>query len=177
MEENYETVLEKLSAEEPDYEMLGKLLTARSVPYLEEMAKNYEKDIMLATKAVYMASFFQKDGGLRIIDQAAKNNQALMQISAASTLPRITDQNFKTSLSVQLLNKEDPSVKKVVIQSIDPGEYLAPPLKTAFKETATNNPYPFLKDQAALVYSLRQKGLLSFLKDVSWNISSPFRKE
>lgn len=104
-----------LSNEEPDYAAIVAQMGDASVPALNELSQDL--DIMLATKAVYLASLLPQSQAHQIVERASVSTQPLVQIAAATALQNLPDA-IRHKLASQLLDVDDISIKKLVINAV-----------------------------------------------------------
>jgi hypothetical protein len=169
MGKEYSYIKSILLVEEPNYPEYVSLIEEDGIPILKEMAKD-TKNISLATKAVYMASFFKTDNSVSIIKDAARDPNPLLKIAAASSLKNLPRSKERWQISAELIKTDDPSVQKIVLKSIAPHEYIKAPLANTITQISQENQYEFLRQSAKTVLENRQTGIWAYTKDTlnSW---------
>jgi hypothetical protein len=171
MGKEYSYVKSILLAEEPNYPEYVSLIGEDGVPVLAEMAKDTSKEnISLATKAVYMSSFFRTKQSIAIINEAAINPNPLIKIAAATTLKNLPPSREKLQLTQELIKTDDPSVQKLVLKSIAPNVYIKSDLVKSIDLISQEGKYEFLQQSAKTVLMNRKTGLWAYTKDIynSW---------
>jgi hypothetical protein len=107
-----EQVKALLDAEEPDYARAAKL-GPRGLPILLQFVQG--DDLMLASKATYLASLIQDDAALDVVWAAARSPVEIVRVAAAGGL-----RNMKPppSLIQHLLRDDDAGVRGTTLRSI-----------------------------------------------------------
>ena len=129
-----------LSNEEPDYAAIAAQMDEASVPALNELSQ--DPDVMLATKAVYLASMLSQAQAHQIVERASVSAQPLVQIAAATALQNLPDP-VRHKLASQLLDVDDVSIRKLVINAVKTS---APAdLKTKIERLSTQSNSEFIR--------------------------------
>jgi len=115
-----------LSNEEPDYMALAARLDASDMPAVAELADS--DDVMLASKAVYVASLLP--GGGDVVQRAAASANPVLRAASASALRNLAPDR-REPVAEMLLGRGDVAVEKVTLRALDrgPGPRLAAKLQ------------------------------------------------
>jgi HEAT repeat protein len=106
-----------LSRDEPDYAELAGRLDASDLPLLREFAAS--EDLMLATKAVYLASLVPGDeAAADIVDAAARSQNELLRIAAASALSNIASER-RNGIALTLIDDSSIEIQKLTLRAIE----------------------------------------------------------
>lgn len=105
-----------LANEEPDYPALAARLDALDARRLRAIAMG--EDLMLATKAVYLASLLDSDAAADVVDVASRSDRELVRIASASALPNLARER-RNRLAVDLIEDPNLSVRKLVLEAVD----------------------------------------------------------
>jgi hypothetical protein len=105
-----------LDSEEPDYES-AQTLGFEALPFLAELANS--ADIMLASKAVYLAGLINGEQTSFILQAAARHKNSIMRTTAASVVGRL-DVKISNQLLLELLNDNEISVQNVALKFLPP---------------------------------------------------------
>lgn len=133
-----------LSNEEPQYfEILSKL-DDNAIAYLSELSKG--KDIMLATKAIFLAGLYNRPSGHAIIENAAKSTVALKRIAVASALEYLPEEK-REKIALKLIDDADISIQKLVIKAT--GNSKSVKLREKFAKLSKDSPSKFIRDLIA----------------------------
>jgi len=129
-----------LGNEEPEYEEILKKLDEKAIEYLSEFAKG--RDIMLATKAIFLAGMYDKPSGHAIVESASKSTVVLKRIACASALVYLS-QEKREEIGEKLLGNEDVSIQKLVIRAV--GNSKSPKIKTKLAKLAKDSPSEYIR--------------------------------
>lgn len=105
-----------LGNEEPNYSQIKKKMGKDDIIHLKQIAES--RDMMMASKAVYLAGLLKEEDANNIVEKAAKSKKEILKIAAASTLPNLNAAK-RNAIALKLIDEEDVSVKKLVIKSLD----------------------------------------------------------
>src|SRR3712207_3618521 len=105
-----------LSNEEPDYMALAARLDASDMPAVAELADS--DDVMLASKAVYVASLLP--GGGDVVQRAAASANPVLRAASASALRNLAPDR-REPVAEMLLGRGDVAVEKVTLRALDRG--------------------------------------------------------
>ncbi|MFG1703625.1 hypothetical protein ACFLIM_10565 [Nonomuraea sp. M3C6] len=141
-----EDVRRFLDADEVDYVAAATAFGSAALPHLERFAQG--PDVMLASKAVYLASLVGGAGASGILATAADSPQPPVRVAAASGLRNLAEAAAGEvgPVADRLLGDDDVGVRKVALAS-------AAGLGTAemtdrVRQVAENDPEPVLRDLA-----------------------------
>ncbi|HNW88416.1 MAG TPA: hypothetical protein PKN48_02065 [Bacteroidales bacterium] len=130
-----------LSNEEPQYlEILAKL-DEKAIAYLSTLSK--AKDVMLATKAIYLAGLYSKPSGHAIVESAAKSTVLLKRIASASVLEHMPEEK-RDMIAEKLIDDADISLQKLVIKAT--GSSKSVKLKAKFAKLSKDSSSKFIRD-------------------------------
>ena len=113
-----EQIEKYLNVDEPDYAKAARLGTG-ALPHLEVLAR--VADPGLAAKAVYLASLIAGDASAYVIDAAARRDDPVVRVAAASALSRVSTSQL-TDTVVRLLADEEIGVRLRAVAAL-PSEY------------------------------------------------------
>jgi hypothetical protein len=122
-----EDVRAALDPEEPNYQEAAKL-GPDTLPHLEVLVRATE--VMLASKAAYLASLVEGEKSAEIVTIAAQSDDPTVRIAAAAAAGNLTASEASTVL-VDLVDDADVGVRKVARASVPdtPGGDLAQKLE------------------------------------------------
>lgn len=103
-----------LLSEEPVYEEINKMLDNNALPLLDHIVKG--DDVMMATKATYMASLLPSREAYAIVYYAAQHKDELLKLAAASSLPNLPPL-YRVKIAGILLQEKDPAIQKLVLKA------------------------------------------------------------
>ncbi|MGQ0839583.1 HEAT repeat domain-containing protein [Actinokineospora sp.] len=133
----------RLDSEEVDYEGAA-ALGEDALPHLAELAES--PDTMLVSKAVYLASLIGGARSAAIVAGAARHEDPIVRIAAASALRNLEWEAFE-QVGDGLLDDADAGVRKVAIGSVAAAD--SPALTDKVRRAATDDPEEFVRDVAA----------------------------
>jgi HEAT repeat protein len=138
-----EDVRAELDREEPNYEEAARL-GAEALPFLEELVKS--PDVMLASKATYLASLIRGDRSVKILAMAAEHPDPVVRVAAASGLRNLSEHDAGTVLD-KLASDEDHGVRKVAVKSVS--GLRSPEIVARIQKIAESDPEPFIREIAS----------------------------
>lgn len=133
----------QLEPDEPDYANAAQL-GADAIPYLNELING--DDIMLASKAAYLASLIKSENSISILENAARSPQPTVRVAVASGLRNISEENADR-VSNLLIEDDDVGVRKITVKSIS--QFRSPALIAKVRKLANEDPEPFIRDLAS----------------------------
>jgi hypothetical protein len=101
-----------LDSEEPDYES-AKALGFEALPFLEELSIG--QDILLASKAVYLAGLINGELSSTILEKAATHENSNIRATAASVIGKLNKET-SNKLLLTLLNDNDLGVQNIALK-------------------------------------------------------------
>jgi hypothetical protein len=134
-----EQVLAILMPEEPDYPN-GASLGADALPHLKNLVNG--SDLMLASKAVYLASLIQTEQSTEILQTAAQSEHPIIRVAAAAGI-RNLNQASANRISLMLLDDADIGVQKVVLKSLP--TQIAPQLRSKLETLTQQEKNPLIR--------------------------------
>ncbi|MEV0383843.1 hypothetical protein [Nonomuraea sp. NPDC050643] len=141
-----EDVRSFLDADEVDYVAAATAFGRDALPHLERFAQG--PDVMLASKAVYLASLVGGEAADAIVSAAAGSPQPPVRVAAASGLRNLGEGagSVADDVAGRLLADDDVGVRKVALSS---AAGLGTAQMTArIRQAAENDPEPVLRDLA-----------------------------
>jgi HEAT repeat protein len=75
-------------------------------------------DMMLATKAIYLASLIQGPQAEQIVEEAALHPQPAIRVAAASGLKNLKTEDVAGRIAQRLVTDQDLGVRKVTVKSV-----------------------------------------------------------
>lgn len=133
-----------LGNDEPQYQELLKKLDEKAVEVLAELAKG--RDVMLATKAIYLAGLYNKPSGHAIVESAAKSTVLLKRLACASTLVNLADEK-RDKIGEKLIGDSDVSVLKLAIRGL--AKTKSKKIKTKLGKLAKESPSAYIRNLIA----------------------------
>lgn len=133
----------RLEPDEPDYAKAAQL-GPDAIPYLNELING--DDIMLASKAAYLASLIKSENSISVLESAARNPEPIVRVAAASGLRNLSEENADR-VSNLLIEDHDIGVRKVTVKSIS--QFRSPALIAKVRKLANEDPEPFMRDLAS----------------------------
>jgi HEAT repeat protein len=133
----------QLDKEEPKYEEAARLGPG-ALPYLEELVKG--PDVMLASKAAYLASLIKGDRSLHILEVAASHLDPIVRVAVASGLRNLTEHDAGVVLD-KLTADHDQGVRKVAVKSVS--GFRSPAMIAKVQRVAEKDPELFIRDTAS----------------------------
>jgi hypothetical protein len=111
-----EQVRAELEKDEPNYPRAAGL-GPEALPHLEELAQ--EDDVMIASKAVYLAGLIEGEPADRLLADAASSDDPRIRVAAASAARHRSDEAASAVL-VPLVKDDDMGVRKTALKSVPP---------------------------------------------------------
>ena len=123
-----EQVRAALLAEEPDYAKIAKTLGTGALPHLSALVGS--EDVLLASKATYLAGVIGGPSSGDVVAKAARSGQPSVRVAAASAARKLaaapsTEARGRgealadsDSILLQLVDDADPGVRKVALRSV-----------------------------------------------------------
>ena len=133
----------ELDREEPKYEEAARL-GSEALPFLEELVKG--QDVMLASKAAYLASMIKGDRSAKILIEAASHPDAVVRVAAASGLRNLSEHDAGRVLD-KLAADGDQGVRKVAVKSV--AGFRSPEMVARVQRIAEKDPEPFIREIAS----------------------------
>lgn len=137
-----EEVLHALGAIEPEYAEMAKL-GPEALPYLAILVD--ATDILLASKAVSLASVIRDDRSIAILQRAAQSPYPEVRIAAAAGAGNL-DSPVASEILSPLLSDPDSGVRKIALHSTP--QAAPPALRTKIEMIAISDPEPFVRQLA-----------------------------
>jgi HEAT repeat protein len=134
-----------LDPDEVDYGRAARL-GPDALPLLHELAQG--SDVMLASKAAYLASLIGGEGSMAVLTAAARHSEPAVRVAAASGL-RNLEESALERLAEPLLDDEDVGVRKVALHSV--AGFESAPLRERVQRMAQEDPEPAIRELAARV--------------------------
>lgn len=141
------TVLQIINSEEPDYDQAQALGSEVLVP-LSDLIQG--KDILLASKAVSLASRIKSEKIIELLTLTASRPEPEIRVAVAGGLGNLAGQPIDDLLN-QLLDDQDSGVRKFAIEAFALTQTKG--AKDKVQAIAKNDPEPFLRTLAD--YALR----------------------
>jgi HEAT repeat protein len=132
-----------LDAEEVDYSGAAAKLGPEALPYLQELAGS--PDVMLASKATYLASLIGGEQAMPILQAAAGREEGAVRVAAASGLKHLNEQQA-AAIADRLLGDHDLGVRKMAVKSV--ASFATPSMRERLKRAAEQDPEPLIRDLA-----------------------------
>jgi len=110
-----EQVRAALDPEEVNYGAAAKL-GPEALPHLAVLARG--PDMMLASKAIYLASLIQGPGAEQIVEEAAVHPEPAMRVAAATGLKNFKSEDAAGRIAERLIADRDLGVRKLTVQSV-----------------------------------------------------------
>lgn len=104
-----------LNREEPDYRKAAEELGLGAIPFLLEIVR--QGDVMLASKAAYLASVIGGNESAAVLEAAAKNLDPVVRVAAASGLKNLPVELAGKVLD-SLLDDRDLGVRRITLNAI-----------------------------------------------------------
>lgn len=127
-------VLALLNVDEPSYAKASQL-GPDALPHLEALIDG--PDVMLASKAAYLAGLIPGDRSLPLVKRAATRPDPRVRIAAAATAPNLT-QAAADEVLLTLVGDRDVGVRKTVVKSVSPNADAA--LRARLDELSRQDP-------------------------------------
>ena len=123
-----------LSNDEPDYAAIAVMVDESAADDLRLLAN--DDNLMLAQKAVYLASMVEGTRTHAVVDEATRSDQVVLRIAAASALVNLPRET-RHRLADRLLDSGEVSVEKVTLKALDGP--LPPGLRSKVDHLATRS--------------------------------------
>ncbi len=133
-----------IDPDEPDYARAAALVSDDDVAHLATLAAG--DDLMLASKAVYLAGLVGGDEAAAVVRQAADHADPTVRVSAAAAVKNLPDAPAM-EVGRHLLRDDDVGVRKVVLQSAARLE--SANVRADLLSSAADDDEPYLRELAA----------------------------
>jgi pyruvate/2-oxoglutarate dehydrogenase complex dihydrolipoamide acyltransferase (E2) component len=130
-----------LDPEEVNYQA-ARELGPEALPQLAVLARG--PDMMLATKAIYLASLIQGAQAEQIVEEAALHPQPAMRVAAATGLKNLKTEDTAGRIAERLVTDQDLGVRKVTVKSV--ASLPMPALRQKIRAAAEKDPDHTLRD-------------------------------
>src|SRR6476469_3934396 len=137
-----EQVRAYLDADEVNYSEAARLGSA-ALPHLQRLAQS--PDVMLASKATYLASVIHGDLTPQILAEAGSRPEPAIRVAAASGVQHLAEQHAEP-LVERLLNDDDVGVRKMAVRSA--AALSSPAMRSHLERVAEGDPEPAIRDLA-----------------------------
>jgi HEAT repeat protein len=137
-------VIEKLNVDEPNYPDAA-ALGPDALPHLNQLVAG--PDVMLASKAAYLAGLIADARALPVMEAAARSVHPVVRVAAAAALGQHAQST--PDLFRQLLPDPDPGVRKAALRSLERRKPAG--LRPEVQKIVDGDPEPALKDLARRV--------------------------
>lgn len=104
-----------LDPEEVNYQA-ARELGPDALPQLAILARG--PDMMLATKAIYLASLIPGPQADQIVEEAATRPEPVIRVAAASGLKNLKTEDVAGRIAERLVTDQDLGVRKVTVKSV-----------------------------------------------------------
>jgi HEAT repeat protein len=136
-------VRSELDREEPNYEVAAHL-GPEALPFIEVLARGSE--VMLASKATYLASLIRSDRSVQILERAASHPDAIVRVAAASGIRNLSERDGSRILDKLYLDK-DLGVRKVTVKSAS--SFNSPAMIAKVEKIAEQDPELLIREIAS----------------------------
>ncbi len=133
-----------LSNEEPRYFEILPKLDEKAIAILSGLSKG--NDLMLATKAIFLAGLSKTPSGADIVETASKSAVKLKRIASASALEHLTAEK-REKIALKLIDDADISIQKLVIRAT--GNSKSAKLKEKFTKLTNESPSGYIRELIA----------------------------
>jgi HEAT repeat protein len=133
-----------IDPDEPDYARAAAVVSDDDVAHLATLAAG--DDVMLASKAVYLAGLVGGDEAAAVVRQAADHDDPTVRVSAAAAIKNLPDAPAM-EVGRHLLRDDDVGVRKVVLQSAARLE--SAQVRADLLDSAADEDDPYLRELAA----------------------------
>jgi HEAT repeat protein len=110
-----EDVRAALMPDEPQYEQAARELGPEALPHLEALLDS--GDLMLASKATYLASMVDAADTTGTVRKAAESQEPIVRVAAAGAA-RFLDDNAASAVLRTLVDDQDLGVRAVALKSV-----------------------------------------------------------
>jgi HEAT repeat protein len=128
----------------PFSKSIANIFIPDALSYLEEIVN--ATDVMLASKAVYLASLIKDDKSVSLLENAARSQEPIVRIAVASGLRNLSEQDANR-VSDLLVRDKDVGVRKVMVKSIS--NFSSPVLIDKVQNLSKKDPDKFNRDLAS----------------------------
>jgi HEAT repeat protein len=132
-----------LDPDEPDYAQ-ARRLGPEALPHLSEIVA--AGDLMLASKATYLAGLIAAEGSADVLSQAAQSPDPVLRVAAAGAARNLPPRDA-SGILVELVADDDVGVRKVALTSASP-EATAE-LQERIRYASQNDAAPRIRELAA----------------------------
>lgn len=129
-----------LLPEEPDYNKAAEL-GPEALPHLRALVR--APDVMLASKATYLASLIDHADAANVVKEAAQSGDAVVKVAAAAAAANLSGSDAAEVL-VPLLSDADVGVRKTAVKSVPPDA--SNELRSALQQQGDREVHPQLRD-------------------------------
>jgi HEAT repeat protein len=136
-----EQVRAALDPEEVNYRAAAQL-GPEALPHLAVLARG--PDMMLASKATYLASLIQGAQAEQIVEEAAAHPEPAVRVAAASGLKNLKSEDAASRIADRLIADRDLGVRKLTVQSV--AALPMPQLKQRMRAAAERDPDQIIRD-------------------------------
>jgi hypothetical protein len=144
-----EQVRDALEPEEVNYRAAAQL-GPEALPHLAELARG--PDMMLASKAIYLASLIEGGQAEQILEEAAGNPEPVLRVAAATGLKNVKTENAAGRIADRLIADRDLGVRKLTVLSV--AALPMPALRQRMRSAVERDPEQVIRELG--VRTLRQ---------------------
>lgn len=137
-----EDVRRALDPEEVNYPKAARL-GPEALPHLQVLAQS--DDVMLASKATYLASLIGGDRAARIVEDSGSHPDPVLRVAAASGVKNLRE-DLAAPIVERLLADRDLGVRKTTIKSV--GAFRSAGMRSRLERMVQNDPDPMIRDLA-----------------------------
>lgn len=137
-----EDVRRALDPEEVNYPAAARL-GQEALPHLQILAQS--EDVMLASKATYLASLIGGERAARIVEDAGIHPDPVLRVAAASGLKNLRE-DLAAPVVERLLGDQDLGVRKTAVRSLS--QFRSPEMRTRLERIVQNDPSPMIRELA-----------------------------
>jgi hypothetical protein len=130
-----------LGNDEPDYPGIAVMVDESAADHLRALAA--DDNLMLAQKAVYLASLVEGERTHAIVEEASRSDEKLLRIASASALANLPA-DTRNRIADQLLDDGGVSVQKLTLRAL--GGDLPPSLRQKVDGLSTGSSSPLVRD-------------------------------
>jgi HEAT repeat protein len=143
MANDLDALRQRIDLDEINYPKLARELGSEALPGLATIAQ--DPNIGLASKAVYLASLISGADAAPIIEKAAQHPDPTLRVAAAAGLRNLDPEHAERGVD-PLLEDDDPSVRKVAMQSA--GAVNSPGMRARIQRVAEQDTDPIVREAA-----------------------------
>ena len=140
-----EQVLSYLEPEEPNYAEAAKL-SPNALPFLKEIID--KSDVMLGSKAAYLASLIKSDDSVSILEHAAQNKDPIIRIAVASGIRNLSEKDAGILLD-KFIQDKDNGVRQVTLKSV--AKFKSDQIKSKVQKFIESDPESSIRKLASSV--------------------------